>query len=164
MEQVQSYLELLERQKTEDVRQNVHCGSSSSSSSKAAGLMRPASTITYPLYHHPHFAPPAYTSCLVTSPTRKPADDLSVYHGEQLGSCLGNPAPVLPLVGASLKSEVGPSPAAENERFAVRSQPGVVGAAAYTHLDVHRAGNADSSTCIHSRYTASQSVLPYVYV
>lgn len=154
VEQVQTYLEQLERQKSETVHQSVH-----GNSGKATALMRPAaSTMNYSSFYH---SPTAYSSCLMTSPASKTADDLTVYHAEQLGSCLGqadgaatagNPGAVVPMVGSSMKPEIGLK-TGDSECFTARGQQCV--GATYTPVDVHRAGNADSSTCLYSRYIAN---------
>jgi len=150
VEQVQSYLEQLERQKTETLRQ---CNNN-----KPSALMQSVTTMNYTSYYH---SPPAYSSCLMTSPTSKTTDDLSVYHAEQLGSCLrptdgtgaaGNATGIIPLVGSSLKPEVGLSTVGDSECFTARGQH--CAGAAYTPVNVHR---ADSSTCLHSRYIANHS-------
>jgi len=150
VEQVQSYLEQLERQKTETVvHQNVHC-----LDNKAAVSMRPSSTINYnnTSYYH---SPPAYSSCGITPPVGKShTEDLTVYHADQLGPCLAqtdanHPGGVIPMVGSSLKPEVGLSTADDGDCFTPSGQQCV--GATYTPADVHRAGNADSSTCLYSR-------------
>jgi len=154
VEQVQSYLEQLERQKTETVRQNVH-----GNGGKPEPMMRPASTMNYSSFYH---SPPGYSSCLMTSPSAKTTDDLSVYHAEQIGSCLdgtgaaANAGGVMPMVGSSLKPEAGLS-TGDVECFTARSQH--CAGASYTHVNVHR---ADSSTCLHSRYCQLIQVL-HVY-
>ena len=154
VEQVRSYLEQLERQKTETARQSVH-----GSSGKPEPLMRQASTMNYSSFYH---SPPGYSSCLMTSPPAKTTDDLSVYHAEQIGSCLdsaaaGNAGGVMPMVGSSLKPEAGLS-SGDGECFTARGQH--CAGASYTHVNVHR---ADSSTCLHSRYCQLIQVF-HVYI
>ena len=158
MEQVQSYLEQLDRQKAESVRQSVPCNDS-----KLTTLMRSLSTVNYSSYHQLTPAA-AYSGCLVTAAAGKTSDDPSVYHADQLGSCLGSPdgtgaggtpGAVMPMVGGSLKPEVDLS-AADDECFSAGGgQHGAGVAYAPVTVDVHRAANADSSTCLHSRYTTN---------
>ena len=83
VEQVQSYLEQLERQKTETVvHQNAQCPDN-----KAAVSIRPVTTINYNATSYYH-SPPAYSNCVVTPPAAKSSEDLTVYHADQLGPCL----------------------------------------------------------------------------
>jgi len=158
VEQVQSYLEQLDRQKTESVRQSTLCNDS-----KPGALMRSASTVNYSSYHQ--LTPAAYSGCLMSSPTGKTSEDPSVYHAEQLGSCLGSPdgtragltpGAVMPMVGSSLKPEVGLS-TGDDECFSVGGQHCAGVAYAPVTVDVHGAANADSSTCLHSRYASTNS-------
>ena len=148
VEQVQSYLEQLERQKMETVQQSVQ------RDNKPSTLLRSSSAINFSSLYH---SPPSYSSCLMTSPTSKTSDDLAAYQPDQLASCLGqtdgaasagNPGAVMPMVGSTMKPEVGLA-AGDGECFTARGQQCV--GATYTPVDVHRAGNADSSTCLYSR-------------
>ena len=126
VDQVQSYLEQLDRQKTETSRQNVD----DCNNNKPPAVMRSLSSISS--YYH---SAPAYSSCLMTSPARKSTEDLAVYHTEQLGSCLGQ----TDVSGAGVN--------AASECFsAARAQHAA--ATAFRPVNVHR---ADSSTCLHSR-------------
>jgi len=146
VEQVQGYLEQLERQKAD----NVHC-----SSNKPSALIRCVSTMNYSSFYP---SAPAYSSCLMTSPASKTTDNLSVYHAEQVGlghtdgsGAAGNPAGAMPVISSRLKPEVGLS-TGDSECFTARGQHCV--GATYTPVSEHR---ADSSTCLHSRYTANHS-------
>jgi len=61
-----------------------------------------------------------------------------------------HPGGVIPMVGSTLKPEVGLSTTEDGACFTPSGQQCI--AATYTPVDVHRAGNADSSTCLYSRY------------
>ena len=82
----------------------------------------------------------------------------------QLGSCVASPdgcgaaggtsGAVMSLVGTDLKPEVGLS-AGDDECFS--SAGGQHVTYAPVTVDVHRAANADSSTCLHSRYDTANN-------